>query len=258
MAGLGQVWSVLREPLTSLSFASMKEVAAASGLPTVQLSELRQTSSGGRGASKSELADAIDALFNKLDPHAQDRAAGHLIHELLERSTTETRERLEELLERVGWHVVAGEPAPLTLRLDASVEVPPEVVTKAIAKSIRRFRDRDFDGAITSIVGVIDTLTEDIYDRAGLAGHKKTSYQQRAITAHKQLESAFRGRLVGMSLPEAELTWAGRQRSVNGAADVLGAYRRNFADAHGSGSANPKLVQDALESALFLVNCLTD
>lgn len=41
MAHLSEAWSVLREPLTALSFATMKEVAAASGLPTVELSQMR-------------------------------------------------------------------------------------------------------------------------------------------------------------------------------------------------------------------------
>lgn len=181
-----------------------------------------------------------------------------MIRELIDRSSVDVQERLEELLERVGWHLVAGEPAPSTLRLDAPVEGLPEVARKAVAKSIRRFRDRDFDGAITSIVGLVDTLTEAIYDDHNLAGHKRASYQQRAITAYKQLETSFRARLCGMPPLEADLAWAGRHRAVNGAADLLGTFRRNFADAHGASSADPVLVQDALESALFLVNCLRD
>jgi len=76
-SGLRAVWSVLREPLTALTFGQMKEAAAAPGLPTASLSHLRQTSSG-RSASKAELADAIDDLFSRLDPSSQDRASVYM------------------------------------------------------------------------------------------------------------------------------------------------------------------------------------
>ena len=110
---------------------------------------------------------------------------------------------------------------------------------------------------MTSVVGIIDTITEATYTASGLPDHKKSSYQQRATTAHKMLEANFRARLAGMSTSEADLAWKGQQRAVNGAADVLGAVRRNYSDAHGVGSADPGLVQTALHSALFLVYSLT-
>jgi hypothetical protein len=193
-SGLGGVWSILREPLTALSFAQMKEAAAAAGLPVATLSHLRQTS-GGRSTSKAELADAIDGLFNALDEPGRDRAAVHMVSELIRRSSDESRGRLEELLERVGWHLVADEPVPTGLRLDVPLETLPDPVRDAVVKAVRRYRDRDFDGAMTSVVGIIDTLTEAIYTANGLPDHKKSSYQQRAIAAHKTLEAAFRARL---------------------------------------------------------------
>ena len=256
MPRLGDVWSVLREPLCSFSFSTMKEIASASGLATVELSRFRQSSSS-RSTTKSELADGIDTLFNSLNPDDRDRVTGNVITELVDRLDDEHTERLEVLLERVGWHLVAGEPAPLSLRLDTPVESLPEIAVKAISKATRRFRDGDFDGAMTSIAGTIDSLTEEIYNSAGITNHKSSSYQQRAIKAHRELESNFRARLAGMSTNEADLVWKGRERAVNGAADVLGAFRRNYSDAHGAGSADPRLVQDALQAATFLITCLT-
>lgn len=180
-----------------------------------------------------------------------------MISELLHRMSSDRLDRFEELLEGVGWHLIAGEPVPLNLQLDVPIETLPEVARAAIAKSVRRYRDRDFDGSITAIVGVIDIITERIYKTAGLGDHRKVPYHQRVIAAHKELESVFRARLVGMSPTEADLTWRGQERVVNGAADVLGAFRRNFSDAHGTGTASPELVQTALQSALYLINCLS-
>jgi hypothetical protein len=256
-SGLASAWSVLREPLTTLSFAQMKEAAAAAGLPVVRLNHLRQTSAG-RSSSKAELADAIDELFSKLEGPGQDRAAVHMVAELLRRSSDQTRDRLEELLERVGWHLVAGEPVPLDLRLDVPLDSLPDSTRTSVGKAIRRFRDRDFDGAMTSVVGTIDTITEEIYIENGLLDHKRASYQQRAIIAHRTREAAFRARLRDMDATEADLAWKGHHRAVNGAADVLGAFRRNYSDAHGSGAADPGLVQTALHAALFLIYSLTE
>jgi hypothetical protein len=256
--GLGAAWSVLREPLTAIPFSQMKEAAAAAGLDTAELSHLRQTSAG-RSTSKAELADAIDGLFKKLDRDRQDRVAANMLAELIRRSPSEQhRERLEELLERVGWHLIGDEPAPLTLQLDAPLDTMPKPVRGAVAKALRRYRDCDFDGAMTAIVGAVDTITAEIFATNGLPNHKSASYQRRAIAAHATLEAQFRRRLGTMPAKEADLAWGGHQRAVNGAADVLGAFRRNFSDAHGVGTADAQLVQTALQSALFVINCLAD
>ena len=181
---LREVWSVLREPLTSaLSFTQMKEVAGGAGMPVARLSHLRQsTPGGGMGASKGTLADALDGLFNDLTPEQQDRVTGHVVAELVSRSNDAGKERLDELLERAGWHLVGGEPAPLTLSAPPAAAPLPQTVQRAFGKAVRRFRDGDFDGAMTSIVGVVDTLTEDIYIASGLSDHKRASYHQRAVT----------------------------------------------------------------------------
>jgi hypothetical protein len=234
-------------------------VEACAGLPTMKLSHLRQGSSGsGGGTSKGGLADALDGLFDRLSPDEQDRVAGHVVAELVARSGPEEVARLEELLERVGWHLVGDEPAPLTLSVPPIAAPLPRAVREAIGKSVRRYRDGDFDGAMTSIVGVVDTLTEDIYTAAGLPDHKKVPFHTRAVTAHKELEAAFRSRLGSMSVAEADRSWEGQKRAVNGAAELLAAFRRNYSDAHGASTADPRLVQDALQAALFLVPCLQD
>ena len=61
-----------------------------------------------------------------------------------------------------------------------------------------------------------------------------------------------------MSTDEAERTWKGEERAVNGAAGVLGAFRRNYADVHGVKNADPELVKAASNSAVFLINSLLD
>ncbi len=135
---LASAWSALREILLRFSFADMKTLTAAAGLPIMELSHLRQTSGGGRSTGKGELADAIDSLFNDLDPDAQDRVTANLISDLLRRPNAD-EERLIELLERAGWTLVGNEPVPLSLRLDAprTGSRKPRVVTATATSTAR-------------------------------------------------------------------------------------------------------------------------
>jgi hypothetical protein len=230
---LSNAWSALREILLRFSFAEMKTLVASAGLPVMKLSHLRQTSGGGRSTSKGELADAIDDLFNDLDLDTQDRVTANLISDLLRRSRDDD-ERLVELLERAGWTLIGKEPVPLRLRLDAFPTPLPESVEEGLAKAARRYRDGDLDGAVTTIVGLVDETTEKIWAARGIGNHKAAPYHERVVKAHATRGAAFRASLVGMDAGEAGRTWDAQRRAVNGAGEVLAAYRRNYADVHGA------------------------
>lgn len=243
--------------MTSLSFSQMKEAAAAAGLATVKLSSLSQSSSTGGYTSKTVLADSIDGLFVELEAAEQNRVAGHMLAELVQRSGSTVRGRLEDLLERRGWHLVEGQPVPMDFRLDLPPESLSERGRAAIAKAAQRYRDGDFDGAMTTVIGIVDEITGEISASAGIAGYQNASFHNRTMAAHAALESRFRAELQGMSEAEANRAWEGQRRAVNGAAEVLGAYRRAYADAHGPKPADGRVVRRALQSALFVVECLS-
>jgi hypothetical protein len=234
----------------------MKTFASSAGLPVTKLSHLRQTSGGGRSTGKGELADALDSLFNELDEDGQDRVTANLISDLLRRSVRD-HDRFVELLERAGWTLLGGEPVPLDLRLDALPTSLPEGLQDGLAKAARRYRDGDLDGAMTTIVGLVDTTTEDIWAAEGLGDHKKASYHQRVVAAYGTREGWFMGSLGGMDASEAARTWDAQRRGVNGASDVLAAYRRNYADVHGPKAADPLLVQSALHAAAYVIYSLS-
>jgi hypothetical protein len=254
---LASAWSALREILLRFSFADMKTLTASAGLPIMKLSHLRQTSGGGRSTGKGELADAIDGLFNDLDPDVQDRVTAHLISDLLRR-TRDVDERLVELLERAGWTLIGTEPVPLRLRLDALPTPLPESVEGGLAKAARRYRDGDLDGAMTTIVGLVDETTGKIWATHALGDHKVASYHERVVKAHATREAAFRASLASMNAGEADRTWDAQRRTVNGAAEVLAAYRRNYADVHGAKSPDAELVEAALHAAALVIYSLSE
>jgi hypothetical protein len=254
---LANAWSALREILLRFSFAEMKTLTASAGLPIMKLSHLRQTSGGGRSTGKGELADAIDGLFNHLEPDAQDRVTANLIADLLGQTRGDD-ERLVELLERAGWTLIGTQPVPLRLRLDALPTPLSESVEGGLAKAARRYRDGDLDGAMTTIVGLVDETTGKIWAAHALGDHKAASYHKRVVKAQATREAAFRASLAGMDAGEAGRTWDAQKRAVNGAGEVLAAYRRNYADVHGAKSPDAELVEAALHAAALVIYSLSD
>lgn len=232
----------------------MKEVASACGLPTAQLSHLSQE--GSNSVSKSTLADGIDSLFNDLDGDEQDSVAVYMVKEITSRFPDQS-EHLGELLERIGWHLVEGEPLPLDLRVHPPLRLMPDHAQTDFQKAIRRYRDGDFTGAITAAAGMVDMITKQLYTDNGIPNFKKTSFHNRVIAAHKTLKPQFEETLKEVDPAVVQAVWSAQMRAVNGAADMVGRYRNEYGDPHGSGRDQPALVPVALNSALFLVNILT-
>src|SRR5437870_3195723 len=106
---LTNVWSTIRGVIRDrLSFSQMKDLAGAVGLPVHRLARLQQ---GSGGASKGQLMDAIDRLFNDLEEDDQQRVVTSTITELLCRAP-DSQPQLEEILARVGWGISDGQIHP--------------------------------------------------------------------------------------------------------------------------------------------------
>ena len=249
------IWSSLRGSLVYLTFDQMKIAAGAATLQTVALSHISQ----GAGSSKGQLADAIDSLFWSLPTVRQERVTTYMVKELIERLPTAQVDLLEERLERIGWHLVEGEPVPLKLRLyPPHAPLPPDIRT-AIQKVIRRYRDGDFDGAMTSAVGIVDTIAKQVSKENGiLTPEKNTSYHNRVITAHRTQKTTFARMFATLDLDPTvvQSLWTAQDKAVNKAAYILGSFRRHYSDTHGPAPAKAAFVQIALNSALFLVHNL--
>ena len=130
-------------------------------------------------------------------------------------------------------------------------------VQDGFSTCLQRYRDGDFDGAITAICGVVDHLTEHIYTARSLGNHRDDSYQQRILKALGALEPEYRAPLSALDSNDANLMWQNHRQSLNQAAYVLGAFRREFSDAHGIQNADPVLVQRAIDCAVFIVRSLS-
>lgn len=246
----GSIRGIIRE---SLSFAQIKDLVGESGLPIHKLAHLQQKSKG--GASKGQLMDGIDGLFNELDEDGRNRFVASCVEGLLKRDDS-LLEELQTTLGRVGWGVTNQGVYPLRLQIELETFALDQRLQEGIAKTLRRYRDGDFDGAVTAICGLVDSLTEKVYSQKSLGDHRTASYQERVSRAFKAFENEFQAPLYSLAGEKRNLIFNNHHGSINQAAYVLGAFRREFSDVHGVQSAAPELVQRAIDCAVFIVRSI--
>src|SRR5947209_5486457 len=99
--------------------------------------------------------DAIDRLFAELDQNSQDRVVVSAVSEVL-RGAPDSRQRVEEVLARVGWGIAGFDVHPLTLQIDLETSQLPEAAQEAVRNCLRRYRDGDISGAMTAVCGLVD------------------------------------------------------------------------------------------------------
>lgn len=253
---IGETWSSIRGVLRNyFSFAEIKDLVGGAGLQIDKLAHLQQKSRG--GTSKGQLMDAIDGLVSELDINVRDRFVTACIGDIVKENPG-ARIDLEAPLNRVGWRVSEEGPYPLVLQIDLETAELSKEVRDGVVKCLTRYRNGDFDGAMTAICGVVDRLTEEIYKSQTIGNPHLDSYQQRVNRAFNALERAYKGPLYGIPVDGINRLWHNHKGAINQAAYVLGAFRREYSDVHGARNAQPQLVQRAIDCAVFIVRSIAD
>ena len=165
---------------------------------------------------------------------------------------------IEKALSIVGWGITERIPYPLELQIDIEISELPEEIEEELKQSVKRYRDCDYSGAVTSICGAIDLLTENIYFKNNIGDHKSAAYQERISKSFKTKRKEYMDVLKshGISTPNADLLWSNLSKSISQAGYVLGAYRREFADVHGSKELDSIISQRTLDTAIFIIRNL--
>jgi hypothetical protein len=252
------IWPSIRNILREFTFYGIKDIITAAGLDIHELAHLQQKP--GSSVSKGMLIDEIERLLFKHDIETQNRIIKYCVVEILRSPIPEYRERLEELLLRVGWGISGNEPYPIKLQLDIEIEKLPEPVQTNIQKAIRRYRDGDISGAVTAICGAVDELTERMYlAHPELGDHRNDSYHKRISKSYRLAEVPFKNILkkVGFCDNDIRLMWDNQKKAVSQAGYVLGSYRRNISDAHGDQKVLAEVAQPVLDNAIFIIRSLS-
>jgi hypothetical protein len=258
---IGDCWSSIRGILESHSTKTIKEILGKAGLPVFKIEYI--------GTNKGPVLDGADLLMRQMDEESRDKLVVGCVEEIvaLENRKNENLSKdeqpadnkllqeLEQALSRVGYGISGKNVFPLTLQLDLETASLPAEVSEAIAEALRRYRDGRYAGAITSACGAVDKITESLFSENSLGDHKAASYQERVSKAFATAEIGYCKPLLtkGVVANEVKLIWENHKKAVSQAAYVLGAYRREYSDAHGDQNAPAECVQKSLDCAVFIL-----
>ncbi|GBD98046.1 hypothetical protein BMS3Abin07_00053 [bacterium BMS3Abin07] len=252
-----KVWRALRGIVKDgCTFAEIKELVGAGGLPVEELSHLQQRSLPAKGASKSELLDAVDDLIKKEDEPAE--AIQHFLGDFLHRKR-HLHEKVAECVQRFGWHLAEGVLQPDDLQVEGATRDLSTDIRELLRTAYRRYAQSDYSGAMTSICSAVDSLTTEVYQQHDLGSPHDDSYQKRANRSFLALESQIKANLSAghLAADEIERVWKNYKGSLNQAAYVLGSFRRNSSDVHGVTECPPELVRHAIDCGTFIVRSTT-
>lgn len=258
---IGDCWSSIRGLLEAYSTKSIKELLGKAGLPVFKIEYA--------GTHKGPVLDGADALVRALDDDSKDRlvigcieelvAAEHARNSNIERDgqppDTSVMQELERVLSRVGFGISGSDVFPLGLQLDLETATMSTEVGEAISEALRRYRDGKYAGAITSVCGAVDQITERLFLEKQLGDHKDAAFQARVSKAFASVEAAYCDPLnaKGVATGEVKLIWENHKKAVSQAAYVLGAFRREYSDSHGAQKAPAEFVQKSLDCAVFIL-----
>jgi hypothetical protein len=255
-------WPAIRACLQELKFYSIKDVSGLAGLNLPAIANLVQEKSGDKpAASKGQLMSAIDGQFGEMSLQDQIRFLTITAEEVLRRQP-EVEEKLSENLSRLGWTFVAGTLTPIEIFNPADLVELPVAAHKDLLKSVQRFRDGDFSGAVSAACGAVDAATSEIYSSHNLGDPTKASFQERCKRA-----AAAKGVLVSLETKLQSLEWSTGDiklfcRSFEGAlnqgAFVMQTLRSHMGDVHGTKPFLRPLVFDSLRWAELIVASLAD
>lgn len=132
MKSSGELWGSLRGILRNHpTFAQIKDLVGAAGLPVQKLAHLQQKQNG--GASKGQLMDEIDGLVNELDNEQRDRFVTNCTKELLRRYG-HLRQEVEIAFKQHGWSINDAQQAIPLVRDDSQVLEESKVSTETKPK----------------------------------------------------------------------------------------------------------------------------
>ena len=202
-----KIWRAIRSTVKGgCTFAVIKDLVASAALPVEKLSHLQQKSLPERGASKSELLDAVDDLIT--DERNPTEAIQRLVAVFLRRKP-HLHGEIAECVQQFGWTVEDGQLRPSDFQVEgSSVDFSTEV-RELLRTAYTRYGQGDHSGAMTAVCSALDNVTRRMYVNHDLGKPHDDSYQQRACRAFSALESAYRTRFAEAGIAEAEgnLMW---------------------------------------------------
>lgn len=257
------LWSVARGLLQQhFSFNDMKKICGFVGLPIEQLNYLSQRQGEkARYNTKGELSDGLDRLFNELSSEEEkDRAVVFLFQEMVDKFqlNQDFLDETKKYVGRFGWTINGNQLAPLELIIPIQMSAIPDEFQDRIDKLLERYRSGDLNGAITTLAGMIDDLTEMIWkehENLNHQNHAQAGFDKKVTGAFDKLRDGLTLTL-GESHPDTKEIVSSMNGAVAQSAKALQKLRRSFSDTHGERQTGDYLVKQTLAITLFLFSTL--
>ena len=252
-----KIWRVLRATVKDgCTFSEIKDIVSKSGLPVEELTHLQQRSLPEKGASKSELLDAVDGLIQK-ESEPTD-AIQNLITAFL-KMKPDHGDTVAEYVQEFGWTVIDGQLRPSDFQVGEAFVDTTEEIRQSLKTAYERYSQSDYPGAMTAVCSALDKLTLHIYEEYCLGNAHQASYQERVCRSFQALEDTYRTSLTEAPIDGQEVNriWENYKGAVNQTAYVLGSFRRNASDVHGLSQCSPGLIRYAIDCGTFIVRSIT-
>jgi hypothetical protein len=256
---LKNIWSQIRGILRKeYSFSEIKEIGGKAGLPVFEIHKIQQKYKGGN--SKGQLMDALDGLFAEENSDSQNRIVKNVLKEICT-SKPELKKEVEQTIRTTGW-AISDKCEPFPLRMQIRLLKPEnDIVSEGIEKAMARYRDGDFPGAITSICGIIDKLTKEIFEAKDLGDCMSIPFQARVSNSVKVYDADYKTFMNKNGISdqsEQTKVWNNYKKSISNSAYVLGAFRREYSDAHGKfkHGIDANIIINALDIANYIFSSL--
>jgi len=144
--------SIVKEGCT---FAEIKDLVASAALPVEELSHLQQRSLPARGASKSQLLDAVDDLIAKERNPTQ--AIQNLVAALLQQKR-HLHDKIAECVRRFGWAVEDDQLRPSDFQVEGALVDFSTEMRELLRTAYSRFGQGDRSGAMTAVCSALDNV----------------------------------------------------------------------------------------------------
>ena len=255
--GLGP-WGPIQSVLFEFDSDTVKDIVEAAGLnPDWSLTEKE---AGTHTTRKRAYRPRIQQEYNMLPPKDKKLFRLNVSREISRRGP-DHRERINELLNRVGWALIGEELVTLQLFDPADLSNLPPVAHDDLVKAADRVWS-DPTGAISAACGAVDSVTAEIYEDHALGDVRNVSFQKRVGTSLRETGSLDRLKedlmSMGWATKKAERLCQNLKKVINQAAYVMQALRTEMGDVHGSKPTLGILVFDSVRWAMSICSLLQE
>ena len=173
----------------------------------------------------------------------------------------EYRERINEVLNNIGWALVADNLVSIEILDPSDLINLPQATHRDLSKAAERLTS-DMSGAITNACGAVESVCAEVYKKYNFGEVEKASFQEKVNKSLEAVKSLERLKdellLLGWEEGKAEILCKNLKGAVSQAAYVMQSLRSGMGDVHGSKPVLNTLAFDSIKWSIIISSLLKD